>query len=151
MSIWGVKLSTWIDKDSKNCDYKSFVKMLQNTKCRNPKCTHKVGYGMWDLHSAPYGHGDGPFCSNKCMCSRNGYSRKGKVSKKKLKLRRLARVSMLLKSVILDDKRKKDIPIEYGVTLEEVKAFDLTRPINEKAHKRAETRHTKSWNKKFGR
>lgn len=69
MSIWAVKLSTWIDKDNrKDCDYYKFVKSFTNMKmkCRHKPCTNKLGYGMIDLHSAPFGMMDGPFCREAC-------------------------------------------------------------------------------------
>jgi hypothetical protein len=69
MSICAVKLSDWINKeDRKNCEYYKFVKTFTKLKikCKNPSCTNKLHYGMIDLHSAPFGMGDGPFCSWKC-------------------------------------------------------------------------------------
>jgi hypothetical protein len=68
MSIWAVKLSTWIDKKDKTCDYRRFVKSFtkMKMKCRHKPCTNKLGYGMVDLHSAPFGMMDGPFCREAC-------------------------------------------------------------------------------------
>lgn len=140
MSIWGVKLSTWIDKTDPNCNYKSFVKAMQKFSCSNPKCNHKCGYGMWDLHSAPFGNMDGPFCSKRCMHSGNERSRSGKMSKKKIHFARLALVSRLLDSTILDEDRKKEMPFRYGVTLEQVMEFKAKRSLNKKGHERANKR-----------
>ena len=69
MSIYAVKLSDWIDKeDRKNCEYYNFIKSFIKIKmkCKNPLCNNKLHYGMIDLHSAPFGCGEGPFCSWKC-------------------------------------------------------------------------------------
>ena len=84
MSIWAVKLSEWIDKDNPKCNYKWFIKMFQGMKavCRNPKCNNRLHYGMIDLHSAPFGMSDGPFCSWKCYDEGLEYQRTWKPSKK---------------------------------------------------------------------
>jgi hypothetical protein len=69
MSIWAVKLSTWIDKTNrKECEYYQFVKVFtkMKMKCKHKPCNNKVGYGMVDLHSAPFGMMDGPFCRQAC-------------------------------------------------------------------------------------
>lgn len=67
MSIYAITLSKWIDKANKKaCEYYNFVKTFQGMKCRNHACNRKLDYSMVDLHSAPFGMGDGPFCSMKC-------------------------------------------------------------------------------------
>jgi hypothetical protein len=69
MSIYAVKLSDWIDKkDRKNCNYYKFIKMFtkMKMKCKNPLCNNKLHYGMVDLHSAPFGMMEGPFCREAC-------------------------------------------------------------------------------------
>jgi hypothetical protein len=128
MSIYAIKLSTWIDKDDPKCDYKSYVKMALKFKwtCDNPKCGKRLHYGMITQHSAVVGYGDRPCCSWKCWKENPGHSTNGRVTKKKQKRASLNLVASLQAMPNIGEDLYKRLPGNYGVTQEEVDEYVKT-------------------------
>jgi len=132
MSIYAVKLSDWIDKSDPKCIYKDYVKTMISIKkvCSNPTCNKRVNYGMVDVHSAPFGYGDGVCCSWKCREEMFEYQDRYRPSKRTLKRRKLESLNMVAwlqrDSTILSEERKKQLPMEHGVTQTEVDEYIKT-------------------------